>query len=92
MLARPRSMSSIEGQCTNHYAMEPSVIAINIIPFVEFAEFSEFINSSGYGQYRTQATPLLCLHMCIMKGCCRAVLVALYVEGAMVRVRVVNKH
>ena len=41
-------ISSVEGHCFNHYAMQPSVIAIDpsfcIITFIEFTEFSELIN------------------------------------------------
>ena len=49
-------ISSVEGQCGNHYAMEPSVIAsifkwhldLFIITFVEFTELGEFIDNVSW--------------------------------------------
>ena len=42
-------ISSIEGQCVNHYVVEPSVIAIIFkwILVYAFVEFAEFIDSAS---------------------------------------------
>ena len=38
--------------------------------FKKYYLFESVRSSAGHGQYRTQATRLLCLRMCKRKGCC----------------------